>query len=198
MREIIRKICKSITFWSKKGINHGEINEIPLYTNGNNWCYNTNIRKENKEGGDYMYSALDIAKWVVFLFKQKDKEITNLKLQKVLYYIQVAFLKTVHQVAFEDEIQAWRHGPVVPSVYYEYNHFVADPIEQDAKAQDLVQVLPDHMDIINEVVNRTQDIPAWTLVDETHQEFPWKNNYSSLSNNTISVEDIRKYAEGNA
>jgi uncharacterized phage-associated protein len=46
--------------------------------------------------------------------------ISNLKLQKLLYYAQGVHL-ALHDVAlFPEEIQAWMHGPVVPEVYQKY------------------------------------------------------------------------------
>jgi uncharacterized phage-associated protein len=41
--------------------------------------------------------------------------ISNLQLQKILYYIQKTFLEN-GMVAFDDEIEAWKFGPVVPAV----------------------------------------------------------------------------------
>ena len=47
---------------------------------------------------------------------EKDRGINNLKLQKVLYYIQEAFLNKKGKECFEDRIKMWQYGPAVPSV----------------------------------------------------------------------------------
>jgi uncharacterized phage-associated protein len=138
-----------------------------------------------------MYSANDIAKYVIAAFNQKRKHITNLKLQKILYYIQVEFIKKYNKPAFADEIQAWRHGPVVPSVYYEYNQFVADPIEVDNDKPN-VQLSGHYKTVADRVIAKYEDTPAWTLVDYTRQEYPWKHCYFPGANNPISVSDIIK------
>lgn len=139
-----------------------------------------------------MYSANDIARYAITIFSQKGKPITNLKLQKILYYIQVAFMKKSSEPAFADEIQAWRHGPVVPTVYYEYNQYVAEPIDLRYNIDDLSIEAADQR-TINEVIGRYENTPAWTLVDYTHQEYPWKHCYREGANNPISLEDIRVY-----
>lgn len=139
-----------------------------------------------------MYSANDIAKYVITIFNQKGKPITNLKLQKILYYIQVAFMRKTGEPAFEDEIQAWRHGPVVPAVYYEYNQYVAEPIDIACDINEL-QINNQDQKKINEVIEKCEDIPAWTLVNYTHNEYPWSHCYQEGANNPISLEDIRVY-----
>lgn len=52
--------------------------------------------------------------------------VDNLKLQKLLYYCQGIHLKVVDTPLFNDVIEAWRYGPVVPSVYHKYKHFGFD------------------------------------------------------------------------
>ena len=63
------------------------------------------------------YVALAVAKYILSL-----RPMTNLRLQKTLYFIQVAFLLTRERGIFDDEIEAWQYGPVVPSVYNEYKY----------------------------------------------------------------------------
>ena len=71
-------------------------------------------------------SAEDIA----FYFVERssglpENDLTNLKLQKMLYYAQAEYMKANNgQVLFEDKIEAWKHGPVVPSVYNLFNKYI--------------------------------------------------------------------------
>ena len=46
--------------------------------------------------------------------------ISNLKLQKLLYYCQGTYLAIKGTPLFEHPIEAWEHGPVVPEVYHQY------------------------------------------------------------------------------
>ena len=61
------------------------------------------------------YRAMDIAKNIINKCTTDQHPISNLQLQKILYYIQKAFLEN-DRVAFEDESEAWQFGPVVPDV----------------------------------------------------------------------------------
>ena len=68
-----------------------------------------------------MYSAVDIADHIVGRCAKLGRPVTNLQLQKILYYVQLNFLRAFDKYAFEDDILALRHGPAVKEVYYKYN-----------------------------------------------------------------------------
>ena len=74
-----------------------------------------------------MYSAMQIAKYTINKCTTEGHPISNLQLQKILYYIQRELLQSGID-GFEDEIQAWQFGPVVPEVYRQYCGFGAIPI----------------------------------------------------------------------
>ena len=48
--------------------------------------------------------------------------ISNLKLQKLLYYAQAWHLALYGEPLFRDRIEAWVHGPVVPPVFGAFKH----------------------------------------------------------------------------
>ena len=75
------------------------------------------------------YPALTIAKWFIAWAEAEEEELSNLKLQKLLYYAQGHHLAERHAPVFTEPIQAWSHGPVVPPVYHEYKRFGRTTIE---------------------------------------------------------------------
>ena len=52
-----------------------------------------------------MYAAIDLSKYIVSKCIRDDHPISNLQLQKILYYIQKDFLKK-GKIAFPDDIEA--------------------------------------------------------------------------------------------
>ena len=68
-----------------------------------------------------MYNAVDVASYIVGRCANLGRPVTNLQLQKILYYVQLNFLRRFDECAFWDDIQALRHGPAVKEVYYKYN-----------------------------------------------------------------------------
>ena len=68
-----------------------------------------------------MYKAMELSTYIVSKCIKEDCPISNLQLQKILYYIQKAFLDRGDR-AFSDNIEAWQFGPVVPNVYRRHPH----------------------------------------------------------------------------
>ncbi|MBQ8682011.1 MAG: DUF4065 domain-containing protein [Bacilli bacterium] len=67
-----------------------------------------------------IYSALDIVKYIIISEREKGHIISNLKLQKVLYFIQAEFLVIKNEPCFKEDIIATDFGPIILEVYHEY------------------------------------------------------------------------------
>ena len=80
-----------------------------------------------------MYTAMEIAVHVINYVKGQNGHISNLKLQKILYYIQAAFLCERGEVCFDEKILCWRHGPVVQSVYNKFSIYGGEEIPEHGK-----------------------------------------------------------------
>jgi len=119
------------------------------------------------KGGKTMYSALDLSKYIVTKCSNDGCSISNLQLQKILYYIQKDFLQNKDIVAFNDEIESWQFGPVVPNVYYAFCGFGSMPItsifDNDISAN------TEHKNTIDKIVEEKRVLNPWELVEETHK-----------------------------
>jgi len=118
--------------------------------------------------------ALTVAKHILWLGGQggDDNDVSNLKLQKLLYYSQGFCLAMYGKPLFSDPIKAWDHGPVVPSVYEEYKGFGGNVI--DPPAAPPVGLNQDQTELIEEVFEIYGQYSPWRLRDMTHDETPWK------------------------
>ena len=117
-----------------------------------------------------MVTASDVAKYIV-----KSLSVDNLKLQKLLYYSQAVHLVLNNKTPlFNDDIEAWDYGPVVPSVYHEYKQYGFDAIPS---YEDQVVLNFDEMKTVDMTLAcfGVQSGPA--LINQTHYEDPWKNAY---------------------
>lgn len=112
-----------------------------------------------------MYSALEIAKYVINKCTRDRYPISNLQLQKILYYIQKEFLEN-GSIAFEEEIEAWQFGPVVPCVYRQYCGFGALPIRMPY----VTNISEEYQRVINPIVERKRVLNPWDMVGDTHME----------------------------
>lgn len=142
-----------------------------------------------------MFTALDIAKEILNQCYKKGKSISNLKLQKLLYYVQGFSFQKTNKPAFDDDICAWKYGPVVPTVYEYFDCYASKNITgkfPDVKLDDRTKW------IVYNVVNTYAEIPTWELVEKTHREDPWKLIYMVFGvDSIIPKASIKKYFCGN-
>lgn len=138
-----------------------------------------------------MLSAHEIAKYFVSLVDEEAGDsISNLKLQKLLYYAQGFHLAVFGEPLFPEAIKAWAHGPVVPQVYHEYKDFGARPIP--VERVNLESYPPEVREVLDEVNAVYGQFSASKLRAMTHDEPPWKNTPQS---ETISQEKLKDFFE---
>lgn len=141
------------------------------------------------------YHVMDICRYVVFYSNKKNYGISNLRLQKILYFIQAYFLRIKKQPCFQEQIEAWDFGPVVPTAYHFYKKFGAGEIP-DYRDPQTVFLAKNDQKIINGVIDLLSKYTTTQLVSMTHRQYPWKKNYEPYANHTISIEDIERFANG--
>jgi len=122
-------------------------------------------------------SASDVAKYFLSLVDEDEGDfISNLKLQKLLYYAQGIHLAMFNEPLFDEPIEAWAHGPVVRKVYDEYAGYGANPIPRPSELN--LKMLNKNMrNFLNEVYSVFGQYDAWKLREMTHDEPPWKDTY---------------------
>lgn len=138
-----------------------------------------------------MASIYDVAKYFLELDHQHDGEgISNLKMQKLVYYAQGYYSAIFNKPLFDADISAWVHGPVVTDLYHEYKGYGKNPIEFDGISSS-EKLLPDEIDLISEVFNVYGQFSAWALRDMTHGEPPWMKHEKNAG--VIPLYDITDY-----
>lgn len=122
-----------------------------------------------------MYAAETVAEYFLSLVDPEAGDaITNLTLQKLLYYAQGLHLALFDHPLFPDRIEAWMHGPVVPTVYHRYKTFGANPlpVSEDFDPNTLDS---ETQAFLNEVYEVYGQFSAWKLRNMTHTESPWRD-----------------------
>lgn len=159
------------------------------------------------------YNVLDICRHAINYSNESDYGISNLKLQKVLYFIQAYFLtkKKEHDPCFDERIEAWDFGPVVPIAYHEYKQYGSGDIptiesyimvdENDIWNSKRVEfddttIKNEDKVLIDKVIDKFADYSATDLVSLTHRQSPWIDAYVPYQNNEITNEAIKEYFNG--
>ena len=151
-----------------------------------------------------------------FFLKKAHKEkilISQMKLIKLVYIAHGWSLAVIQQDLLNGEkVEAWMHGPVIPSIYHEFKRFGRGPIdtyaqtllEQEESGFETTPLFIDDLDldeenkqqletILSTVWNSYKNYSAIALSQKTHEdETPWKhacdNNLKDIEN-----ESIKKY-----
>ncbi len=118
-----------------------------------------------EEVANYFLDKLDI---------EAEDCISNLKLQKLVYYAQGFVMALTDKKLFDEPIEAWEHGPVVRCLYGKYkdNGSAAITRTENLEYPHLLQY-PEIMEILDEVYQVYGQFSAWKLRNMTHNETPW-------------------------
>ena len=122
-----------------------------------------------------MLAAEDVAGY--FLVKQRSDEVieplTHLKIQKLCYYAQGFALAILEKPLFLEDIEHWKHGPVISTLYQKYKSYGASPIpppDLNLKLYDGETIV-----LLDKVHQLYGEDSAWELRNKTHEETPWIN-----------------------
>lgn len=125
------------------------------------------------------------------------ESMTNKKLQKLCYYAKAWYLALKNENLFDDEFQAWVHGPVNYDLYLEYreNGFSKIPM---VELKDLGDMPEEVMDFAHNIFQAYGHLTGGELEIVTHGETPWIKARGCLEpwmscQNTISEEDMKDF-----
>jgi uncharacterized phage-associated protein len=141
-----------------------------------------------------LLSCFTIADYFIRLANETGSFISNLKLQKLVYYAQAWHLAIYNSPLFPEDFEAWVHGPVIPELYQKYKHFSWQPI-----LEDVTPVLSQEVrDFLNDVADEYFSSDAYELEQMTHAEIPWNRARGELpadvpSNAIIQKEWMKEY-----
>lgn len=137
-----------------------------------------------------MMSAVELAKNIIVYAGMHGHQITNLKLQKMLYYVQGYFSAKFGKDLFEEDLVNWAYGPVVPAVYYEYCSYGASAIKPEALSKLFNGLTDKQTRYICKILDKCLDYTARELVSMTRAEAPWQN---TSRNQVIEKAKLQKF-----
>lgn len=135
---------------------------------------------------------IDVLKIASYLYSRYYDDngvaIDEMKLQKLLYFVQREALVSLDKPAFKEPIQAWKFGPVVPKVHNKYSR---GQINDEYKSADFGEFKP----VIDRVYSAYSSKDSWTLSMISHEEYSWKQARIGVpadknSLHALKLEDI--------
>ncbi len=141
------------------------------------------------------YNAKEVARFIISYCMNKNTPVSNLKLQKILYFAWVDYWKQKRRVLYTDAICAWQFGPVVPDVYYEYCTYGGLPIDVTYETS----IMGEDRLTLESIVEQYRKISAYELVNMTHAEgTPWSVTFQNGSGNRkVITPDLIQRIAGN-
>lgn len=149
-------------------------------------------------------TAIDLANYIIwYVNKNTENQLTQLKLQKILYYVYVTCLVKHDLKLFKDPIEKWKFGPVVSSVYHKYKSMGSTHIEKPEDSyifndededdfsfevipfneKDIISALDsDVISDINSEIEELSSLSPFALVEKTHREEAWKKFEKHIAN----------------
>lgn len=146
-----------------------------------------------------MFSALQIVNWMRVKNKAElneseyAEELTQMKAMKLLYYAYGVYLAYTGKKLFPEPILAWKFGPAVEAVHVKYKgqrEIVGEISEADFADYNEINSTPKVNDVINTVWDKFGNRSAYDLMEQTHNESPWKSTEQS---HPISDEAMHAY-----
>lgn len=134
----------------------------------------------------------DIADYIL----RRQGTMSAMKLQKLVYYAQAWSLAWTDTPLFNEDIQAWAKGPVVPALYYK--HKACFSLSEGFFGGSPDKVSDEQQEVIHKVLEfYGEKDPQW-LSDLTHLESPWKDARAGLApdergNSVITKEAMLEY-----
>lgn len=187
--DILRKIYDDPSYY-KELLDKNKNNLKSLQAYEKSMCKVQELLGEENETA----SKLDL---IIQYLLYKCEDITPLALQKVLYYVQGFYYAFEGRFLFDEDCEAWVHGPVYRDVYNKYSSYRFDPIESVEDFDESVFSTSEKA-IIDSIIKNFCCYSGKTLERFTHLETPWLHTRDGLpvnmnSNRIISKELIGKY-----
>ncbi|MFY0614250.1 MAG: SocA family protein [Hyphomicrobiaceae bacterium] len=153
------------------------------------------------------YTPQHVANYFLKRADEENRPITQLKLIKLVYIAHGWNLALLGEPLFDEPVQAWRYGPVVPSVYHEFKHFgrrsidqMAENLDLDTMAAECPQIPKSDAQthkILNLVWNAYRKFSGEALIEKTHEEgSPWSETFEPGVRYSVIDDDlIRQHFE---
>jgi uncharacterized phage-associated protein len=136
-----------------------------------------------------LISPSHVSDFLLVESRERGELLTNLKLQKLLYYAQAWQLALHGDPLFKEDFKAWVHGPVLVSQYRRFKDFKWQPLAVDVERPEITEPIAAHL---REIVDIFGVETAVSLELMTHREQPWLEARGDVPMDQPSSERISK------
>lgn len=137
----------------------------------------------------------DVADFFIYAGSLNEgSEMTNARLNKLLYFAQGWHMTQFGVPLFEDDFEAWPYGPVIENIYNEYKLYGRNIITNTSKNFDIDAIDSKTFDFLMDVFANYYGVSTAALINETHKKgSPWNKVYNGNKGTVIPKESIKEY-----
>ena len=135
------------------------------------------------------YPVETIANVFIDIAADNGMYLTNLKLQKLIYFAHGWYLAFTDNPLITDDVQSWKYGPVIPNLYRKFSKYGSSAIPKP-ESFTFRPYTDEEKEFLREIYNAYGQFSAWALSEMTHKTLPWKN---ARRNEIISKESMKEY-----
>jgi len=145
-------------------------------------------------------TASKIADYFLYIANDTGSFLSNLKLQKLVYYAGAWYLALYNTPLFDEDFEAWTHGPVMISLYEKYKPFGWKPILKEVKKPEFPKDVEDFLEELTQVYFIRESLELEMM---THREEPWIKARNGVpldepSHAIISQQAMKEYYKARA
>jgi uncharacterized phage-associated protein len=125
------------------------------------------------------------------ILEKTNYSISNLRLNRLLYYVYGVYLATQNQRPWSEQTEAWNYGPIFPSIYKKFKIYGSKRIKYPILGVDFNN---DIDGIIDEVLKTFNHLTDTELIARTHNDkSPWNQYYEPKKQHIIPDRVISEY-----
>ncbi|MBV1823336.1 Panacea domain-containing protein [Komagataeibacter oboediens] len=150
-----------------------------------------------------MADAITVANRFLALAQKRNATLTPMQVLKLVYLAHGWMLGLYGRPLFQDSVQAWQYGPVIPSLYNKVRSFKSQPVIGPLPSSDPKGLTPEEESVADQVYAIYGDLSGPALSRLTHApNTPWSQTYDphhfglQISNDLIENFYRAKLAEG--
>lgn len=140
------------------------------------------------------YDQQDIAKYVIYTSYKQGKYITNLRLQKILYFLQLIFLDIYNKPCFDAKMEAWDLGPAIPDIYKYYEEYGTQFLPPEKTSRNF-KIKKEEKETIDSTISLLSKYSTIQLIGIVKSQTPWKKNYVYYDSSEIPLEDLKEFVK---
>lgn len=129
------------------------------------------------KGDKCMIDYRKLADYIIITCNKENKDISNLKLQKLIFYCQAYHIARYRERLIDNYFEAWKHGAVLPALYSQYSYLKYKNINKydEDEYNDIRNSFDEYLpEFLDKIINKFGNMTANEIRELNHSEKPWQ------------------------